>query len=134
MLRGPRCTIPRLRPLVRGLAKWAIYWRPSAALGVLPPPWPGAGDFYVTCAGGRNLRLGGLLGSGKTMKQARSDMEGVTIESLSIIAAMARALPKLYARSILDPRRLPLMEYLIQTVDSGVAEPLPLDRFFPEIA
>ena len=95
---------------------------------------PGAGDYYVTCAGGRNMRLGRLMGSGMTLNRARDEMQGITIESLSIIGAMAGALPKLYQRSILDRRHLPLMEYLIRTVQTGTAEPFPLDTFFGDIA
>ena len=93
----------------------------------------GAGDYYVTCAGGRNLRLGCLLGSGKTLQQALQEMAGVTVESLSTVSAMADAVPRLHARAVLERSRLPLMEYLIETVASGTALPLPLDRFFTEI-
>jgi glycerol-3-phosphate dehydrogenase (NAD(P)+) len=94
---------------------------------------PGAGDYYVTCAGGRNMRLGRLLGSGKTMAEARKEMEGITMESLSIISSMAAALPRLKERGIIDMDRLPLLNYLIRTVEEGVAEPLPFNKFFPEI-
>ncbi|WP_321991231.1 hypothetical protein [Marispirochaeta aestuarii] len=94
---------------------------------------PGAGDYYVTCAGGRNLRLGTLLGSGKSMAEAQKEMEGVTIESLSIIETMERALPGLLERQIVAMDRLPLLDYLIRTVREGSAGPLPFERFFPEI-
>lgn len=90
---------------------------------------PGAGDYYVTCAGGRNMRFGRLMGAGMTKQQALKEMDGVTIESLSIIGAMARALPKLYARSVLEKQHMPLMEHLIHTVDTGEAEPFPVARF-----
>lgn len=90
---------------------------------------PGAGDYYVTCAGGRNMRFGRLMGSGMSKQQALDEMRGITIESLSIIAAMADALPKLYARSVLDKARMPLMEHLIRTLETGVAEPFPLETF-----
>lgn len=98
------------------------------------PSLPGAGDYYVTCAGGRNMRLGKLLGSGRSMAQALDEMQGITIESLSIIAAMAAALPRLAARGMIDRARLPLLEHLIGTVEGGRAEPFPLDSFFPDLA
>lgn len=94
---------------------------------------PGAADYYVTCAGGRNMRFGKLLGSGKTVEEALDEMQDITIESLSIIAAMAAALPRLAARGVIDRARLPLLQHLIRTVESGRAEPFPLDTFFPDL-
>ena len=79
------------------------------------------------------MRFGRLLGSGKSMAQALQEMQGITIESLSIIAAMAAALPRLADRGAIDRARLPLLGHLIATVDSGRAEPFPLDRFFPDL-
>ena len=94
---------------------------------------PGAGDYYVTCAGGRNMRFGRLLGSGRSLAQALDEMQGITIESLSIIAAMARALPRLAARGVIDRTRVPLLDHLICTVEDGRAEPFPLDAFFGDL-
>lgn len=94
---------------------------------------PGAGDFYVTCAGGRNMRFGRLLGGGMSVDQALEAMQGITIESLSIIDTMARALPRLSARGIIDPRRVPLLQYLVRTVQEGRADPFPLDAFFQDV-
>ncbi len=94
---------------------------------------PGAGDYYVTCAGGRNMTFGRHVGAGKTFAEARSQMPGQTLESLSIVSAMATALPRLYARGVLEQHRLPLMEYLIRTVSAERAGPIPYDEFFPDL-
>ncbi len=44
----------------------------------------GIGDLYVTIYGGRTRKLGILLGSGKTFAEARSILNGVTLESVEI--------------------------------------------------
>ena len=47
---------------------------------------PGVGDQYVTCMGGRTVRLGRLLGKGLTYEQARAEMAGETLESAFVVA------------------------------------------------
>lgn len=94
---------------------------------------PGAGDYYVTVMGGRNIKLGRLLGSGLSTAEAFRKLEGITLEGVSIVRAMGRALPKLYERDVLKPERLPLLEYLIATIEGERAEPFPLERFFVDL-
>ena len=48
-------------------------------------------DLYVTIAGGRNRKLGELLGQGLTFKEAMQKLSGVTLESVSIITRAARS-------------------------------------------
>lgn len=91
---------------------------------------PGAGDLYVTCMGGRTVRLGGLLGQGHTYAEARAIMAGETLESAAIVRAMSEMLPRLEARGSIGPHEFPLLRALIAIVVEGRAVELPLDAFF----
>jgi glycerol-3-phosphate dehydrogenase (NAD(P)+) len=91
---------------------------------------PGAGDLYVTSAGGRTVRLGSLLGAGRSYTEARQIMAGETLESVEIIRAMDCALPKMFERGLLKPDELPLMRALIGVVVYGRPADLPFDAFF----
>jgi glycerol-3-phosphate dehydrogenase (NAD(P)+) len=91
---------------------------------------PGAGDFYVTCQGGRTVRLGRLLGLGHTFAEAREMMTDETLEAAMIVRVMGEALPKLTARGILSPEDLPLLRALVEIVVHDSRIDLPLDAFF----
>ncbi len=86
---------------------------------------PAAGDLYVTAMGGRTVKLGRLLGSGKSFAEARSILEGETLEAAEIVKAMARILPALEARGAVGPEELPLLRALVGIVARG--EPARLD-------
>jgi glycerol-3-phosphate dehydrogenase (NAD(P)+) len=90
---------------------------------------PGAGDLYVTVFGGRTVALGKLLGQGKTFRQARAILAGVTLESVAIITRVARALPKLAARNLLRLDDFPLMLHLDEIVNGEQAVEIPWERF-----
>jgi glycerol-3-phosphate dehydrogenase (NAD(P)+) len=94
------------------------------AVGLLGP-----GDLYVTCQGGRTVRLGKLLGLGHTYPEARRIMAGETLESVEIIRVMGEALPHLVARGLLEANDLPLMRALIDVVVHGRPVDLPLAEF-----
>lgn len=91
---------------------------------------PGAGDFYVTCQGGRTVRLGRLLGFGHPFSDARQMMVGETLEAAMIVEQMGRALPRLTARGLLAAEELPLLRSLIDVVVHGRPIDLPLDALF----
>jgi glycerol-3-phosphate dehydrogenase (NAD(P)+) len=93
---------------------------------------PGAGDLFVTCMGGRTVRLGKLLGSGLSFKEAREIMSGETLESVEIIRSMSRALPILEKQGKIKKTDLPLMRALIDIVIKGRPIELPLDELFGE--
>ena len=82
---------------------------------------------YVTCMGGRTIRLGTLLGKGHSYQEARRIMAGETLESVEIIRAMAKAIPALESRDQLSPEDLPFMRTLIDIVVNGNAVDLPLN-------
>lgn len=95
--------------------------------------FPGAGDCFVTCAGGRSMRLGRLLGKGHTFSEARTIMAGETLEAAEIVRSMAKAIPKLQARGILGPDDLPLMRALVDVVVYDKPVDFPYDKFFANV-
>jgi len=94
---------------------------------------PGCGDMYVTCMGGRTVRLGKLIGSGRTYEEARNIMAGETLESVAIIGTMSRALPRMVERGLIERDELPLMRALIDLIVLKKPIDLPLDAFFSNI-
>ena len=91
---------------------------------------PGAGDMYVTCQGGRTVRLGRLLGMGHNITEARTLMAGETLESAEIVREMGKALPRLIGRGKLGPHELPLLRLLVDVVVHGRPVDVPLKGFF----
>jgi len=91
---------------------------------------PGAGDMYVTCVGGRTIRLGTLLGKGHSYREAREIMAGETLEGAQIVTVMSQALPRLVQQGMLGADELPFMRALIAIVVHGKAVHLPLEEFF----
>jgi glycerol-3-phosphate dehydrogenase (NAD(P)+) len=94
---------------------------------------PGAGDLYVTCQGGRSVRLGRLLGLGHTYVEAREMMAEETLEAADCVVVVGKALPKLEARGIVGPEDFPLMRALVDIVVHGRPADLPLDAFSPSL-
>jgi glycerol-3-phosphate dehydrogenase (NAD(P)+) len=91
---------------------------------------PGAGDLYVTTMGGRTVRLGRLLGQGKSYEEAREIMKGETLESIEIVRAMARLLPHLQNRGLISGDDLPMLRMLIALIVEGRPLEIPLKKFF----
>ena len=91
---------------------------------------PGPGDLYVTSVGGRTVRLGRLLGLGRTYAEARELMAGETLEGAVIVQVMEKVLPRLVDRRRLGPDDLPLLRTLIDVLVHGKPLSLPLERFF----
>ena len=93
---------------------------------------PGVGDQYVTCMGGRTVRLGRLLGKGLTYEQARAEMAGETLESAFVVAQIAKALPGLEARGLLGRDELPLMRCLCRAISENTPPDVEFDRLFQD--
>jgi len=91
---------------------------------------PGAGDLYVTCQGGRTVKMGRLLGLGHTYAEARQIMAGETLEGAAIVHVMASVVPRLVARGLVKADELPLLRILIDILVHGRPVDLALDRFF----
>lgn len=91
---------------------------------------PGVGDQYVTCAGGRTVRLGRLLGTGLTYEEARREMAGETLESAYVVAQIARVLPALEERGLIGRADLPLMRLLCGVITEGKKATIDFDALF----
>ncbi|MFN2236816.1 MAG: NAD(P)H-dependent glycerol-3-phosphate dehydrogenase [Anaerolineales bacterium] len=90
---------------------------------------PGPGDLYVTVFGGRTVRLGKLLGKGVSFTEARQQMAGVTLESVEITTRVARSLPKLAKRGLLNMDDFPLLRHLDEIVNQGMPVDIPWENF-----
>lgn len=93
---------------------------------------PGVGDQYVTCMGGRTVRLGRLLGKGLTYEQARAEMAGETLESAFVVAQIAKALPGLEARGLLGRDELPLTRHLCRVITGEAPSAMDFGRLFQD--
>jgi glycerol-3-phosphate dehydrogenase (NAD(P)+) len=91
---------------------------------------PGVGDLYVTSTGGRNVRVGNLLGSGLSFTDAAARLGNPTLEGASAIAVFGQALGKLTERGVVGVDDFPLMRHLYEVI--GLQRPvnMPWSRFF----
>jgi len=91
---------------------------------------PAVGDMYVTSTGGRNVRVGKLLGAGLKFNDAWAQLGHITLEGAACIRVVGEALPKLTERGVIGPHDFPLHRHLHEVV--GLEQPLdmPWSRFF----
>jgi glycerol-3-phosphate dehydrogenase (NAD(P)+) len=99
--------------------------RPETADGLAA-----VGDCYVTSAGGRNVRVGRLLGQGMGFSEAWERLGHITLEGAAAIRVIGGALPKLTERGIIGADEFPLLRHLYEVI--GLEQPLdvPWERFF----
>lgn len=99
--------------------------RPETASGL-----PAVGDCYVTSAGGRNVRVGKLLGQGMGFTEAAESLGNPTLEGAAAIKVIGGALGPLTKRGIIGEDDFPLLRHLYEVV--GLEQPLdmPWDRFY----
>ena len=94
---------------------------------------PGSGDLYVTCQGGRNSRMGRLLGLGIPYSQAKAEyMPNDTVEGASLALAIGQTVENLIARGDLDDIALPLLRTMIDIVCHNAPAVIPWERFFAQ--
>jgi glycerol-3-phosphate dehydrogenase (NAD(P)+) len=95
------------------------------------PGWlPGVGDMYVTSTGGRNVRVGRLIGAGKRFGEASEALGNPTLEGAAAIREFGRALARLTERGVLGPGELPLLRHLDEVVAQEAPLRVPWERFF----
>ncbi len=87
----------------------------------------GVGDNYVTCMGGRTIRLGRLLGKGMSYSQAREELAGVTLEGAYVLQQLNRTIPHWEEKGILSSRELPLLRWLCRIVTEDMPAEIPVD-------
>jgi glycerol-3-phosphate dehydrogenase (NAD(P)+) len=93
---------------------------------------PAPGDLYVTVQGGRSMRLGKLLGLGRTYAEAKQILAEETLEAAFVVQVLGEALPKLVARGVVSAADFPLMQALIDVVVHERPLDLPFDAFFQD--
>jgi glycerol-3-phosphate dehydrogenase (NAD(P)+) len=98
---------------------------PSTVLGL-----PGIGDCFVTSMGGRNVKVGTLVGAGLTFSEARDRMPGVTLEGAAAIKVIGDAVERLTERGVLQPEQFPLLRHLHDVVAKDRAVDVPWKTFF----
>lgn len=86
-------------------------------------------DLYVTVCGGRNRRLGELLGQGYTFQQALEKLNGITLESISIITRAARAIRTWQCNGMSSINDFPLLRHLDEIINGGAHVNIPWNEF-----
>jgi glycerol-3-phosphate dehydrogenase (NAD(P)+) len=91
---------------------------------------PGVGDLYVTSTGGRNVRVGNLIGAGLSFTEAAARLGNPTLEGAAAIKVFGDALGRLTERGVVGADDFPLMRHLYEVV--GLERPLdiPWHLFF----
>jgi glycerol-3-phosphate dehydrogenase (NAD(P)+) len=90
----------------------------------------GVGDMFVTSMGGRNVKVGRLVGGGLRFSEARERMPGVTLEGAAAIVVIGGALLKLTERGLVGAWDFPLMRHLHAVVAQDLALDMPWSSFF----
>ena len=92
---------------------------------------PGAGDLYVTCQGGRNSRMGRLLGLGMPYIEAkRKHMPAETVEGTELALAIGPTIERMVYAGKLAGDSLPLMRHLNAIVCEEARVNIPWKKFF----
>jgi glycerol-3-phosphate dehydrogenase (NAD(P)+) len=91
---------------------------------------PTTGDTYVTAKGGRNVRVGRLLGTGMEFGEAWERLENITLEGAEAIRQIGGALPKLTERGLLGADEMPLLRHLHDVVVLERPLDMPWKTFF----
>ena len=99
--------------------------RPETAQGLA-----GVGDMYVTSAGGRNVRVGRLIGSGMTFAPAAAQLGNPTLEGAAAITVIGGALPLLTERGVVAPTDFPLLRALYDVIGKNQPLNIPWGTIF----
>lgn len=91
---------------------------------------PGVGDMYVTSTGGRNVRVGKLLGGGMPFDKASAELGNPTLEGAAAIREIGEALPKLTNRGLVGPEEFPLLRRLYEVTALERPVEMPWGSFF----
>jgi glycerol-3-phosphate dehydrogenase (NAD(P)+) len=99
--------------------------RPETGYGLA-----GVGDMYVTSAGGRNIRVGRLIGTGMTFSEADEKLGHITLEGAAAIRVIGSALPQLTERGLVQPSELPLLRALYEVIGKDKPLAVPWSSLF----
>ncbi len=84
---------------------------PSFAFG-----YPGAGDLFVTCQGGRSSKAGKLLGSGIQAEDLGTHLPNVTLESVDLVHQLGASFPAIAAYYQVEIAEFPLIASLAKVI------------------
>ena len=93
----------------------------------------GAGDLYVTVYGGRTRLVGILLGRGLNIDEAKTELKGVTLESLVVAVRVARAVKALCAAGKLNAADFPLLMHIDEILTEKKPVNIPWEKFTFEV-
>jgi glycerol-3-phosphate dehydrogenase (NAD(P)+) len=92
---------------------------------------PGVGDLYVTSQGGRNTRMGRLLGLGMRYEEAKAThMPEDTIEGADLAFAIGPTMQKLVEQGELAEGSIPLLRKMIEILCDDAPIMFPWNEFF----
>ena len=91
---------------------------------------PGAGDLYVTTQGGRNSRMGRLLGMGMPYSSAVEEMPGETIEGVDAVVAITPTVERWIEEGKIPADSMPLLRKLHRIVTRNEPVDFDFNRFF----
>lgn len=94
---------------------------------------PGAGDLFVTTQGGRNSRMGRLLGLGMSYSTAVEEMPGETIEGVDALVAIMPAIEAMIACGDIEADSFPLLRALHRIVTKNASVEFEFSRFFSKL-
>ena len=89
----------------------------------------GIGDLYVTVFGGRNRKLGALLGQGYTYGEAMEKLPGITMEGVVISIRTAKAVEELAALGKLNMKDFPLLNHIKELLQDEAVINVPWRAF-----
>ncbi|MBR7095932.1 MAG: glycerol-3-phosphate dehydrogenase, partial [Clostridia bacterium] len=92
----------------------------------------GIGDLYVTVFGGRNRKLGALLGQGYTYRESMARLPGVTMEGVVISKRTARAVEQLASLGKLNIKDFPLLRHIKELLEDEATVNIPWESFETE--
>ena len=92
----------------------------------------GLGDLYVTVFGGRNRKLGTLLGHGYSYEEAMATLAGITLEGVVISERTARAAEQLASLGKLNLCDFPLLMHIKELLFENGRINMPWHKFKTE--
>ncbi len=92
----------------------------------------GTGDLYVTVYGGRTRLVGILLGRGLNIRQAKEELNGVTLESLVVAERVAKAVKVKAAQGLVDLEEFPLLMHINEIITEEKPVDIPWGKFTGE--
>ncbi len=132
---APAVNEARMHNLAAGLFSQSVLelGRLNAVLGGRPESvfgLAGVGDLYVTVQGGRNSRMGRLLGAGWAYSRAKADrMAEDTVEGAELAISVGPTLDRMLADGRLAAGDLPLTRAILQAIRQDEPLVIPWHHF-----